>query len=169
MANPKSSALYLRSKGLTEQALAHSVPASAIVVLAPKWLDSDDDSDHEPALISDDAFTVLSSSCSRTPSLAPLNAEDAHIDIVPSLVREMFFHASSSSRAPCSRYNNYYSPNQKSSTTCEDIAAALLALQCLHAKPHLGASPSQPLVTHLPRQSQARHPLLLGTHGSSWL
>ena len=49
----------------------------------------------------------------------------------------------------------------------KDVAAALLALQCLHAEPRLGASPSQPLVTRLPRQSQARHPLLLGAHGSS--
>jgi len=86
--------------------------ASSFISPPPKWLDSDDDSDHEPALVSDDAFTVLSSSCSRAPSLAPLDAEDAP-------VRETFFRASSSSRAPCSRYNNYYSPNQKSSTTRE--------------------------------------------------
>lgn len=125
--------------------------SSSFISPPPKWLDSDDDLDHEPALTSDDALTVLSSSCSRAPSLAPLDAEDAHVDIVSSPVRETFFRAPSSSRAPRSRYNSHYSPDQKPSTTREDVAAALLAL---HAQPRLG--PSQPLVTRLPSQSQAR-------------
>ena len=124
---------------------------SSFISPPPKWLDSDDDLDHEPALTSDDALTVLSSSCSRAPSLAPLDTEDAHVDIVSSPVRETFFRTPSSSRAPHSRYNNHYPPNQKSSTSREDVAAALLAL---HAQPRLG--PSQPLVTRLPPQSQAR-------------
>ena len=98
----------------------------------PKWLDSDDDLDHEPALTSDDALTVFSSSCSRAPSLAPLDAEDPHVDIVSSPVRETFF------RAPSSRtYNKTYSPDAKPSATREDVAAALLAL---HSQPRLGPS-----------------------------
>ena len=113
----------------------------------PKWLDNDDALDHEPALTSDDALTVLSSSCSRAPSLAFLDAEDAHVDIVSSPVRETF-RASSSSRAPDSRYKSHYSPNQK--LTCEEVAAALLSL---HAQPRLG--PSQSPVTRLSPQSQA--------------
>lgn len=123
---------------------------SSFISPPPKWLDSDDDLDHEPALTSDDALTVLSSSCSRAPSLAPLDTEDAHVDIVSSPVRETFFRTPSSSRTPHSRYNNHYSQNQKSLTTREDVAAALLSL---HAQPRLGSS--QPLVTRLPPQSQA--------------
>ncbi|KAH9991822.1 hypothetical protein BJV77DRAFT_485770 [Russula vinacea] len=63
--------------------------SSAFISPPPKWLDSDDDLDHEPALTSDDALTVFSSSCSRAPSLAPLDAEDSHVDIVSSPVREI--------------------------------------------------------------------------------
>src|SRR6266851_757322 len=50
--------------------------------------------------------TVLSSSCSRAPSLALLDVEDAHIDVVSSPVREAFFRAPPSSRATLPRYNN---------------------------------------------------------------
>jgi hypothetical protein len=102
----------------------------------PKWLDSDDDFEHEPALISDDA---LSSSCSRAPSLAPLDSEDPHIDIVSSPVQDTFFRAFPSSRAaPLSRYNKPHPSNHaKPSTTREDVAAALLALR---AQPRLSSS-----------------------------
>lgn len=119
----------------------------------PKWLDSDDDLDHEPALTSDDALTVLSSSCSRAPSLAPLDGEDAHVDIVSSPVRETFFRPPPSSRAPLQRYNNSYPPNPKSSTSREDVAAALLAL---HAQPRLG--PSRPQLAHLPVRTESKQP-----------
>jgi len=111
----------------------------AFISPPPKWLDSDDDLDHEPALTSDDALTVFSSSCSRAPSLAPLDAEDPHVDIVSSPVRETFFRAPSS-RAPLPTYNKSYSPDTKSSATREDVAAALLALR---AQPRLG--PSRPV------------------------
>jgi hypothetical protein len=104
----------------------------------PKWLDSDDDLDHEPALTSDDALTVLSSSWSRAPSLAPLDAEDPHVDIVSSPVREIFFRAPSA-RAP---FPKSYSADTKSSATREDVAAALLAL---HSQPRLGPS-SRPVL-----------------------
>jgi hypothetical protein len=106
----------------------------------PNWLDSDDDLDHEPALTSDDALTVFSSSCSRAPSLAPLDADDPHVDIVSSPVREIFFRAPSS-RAPLPTYNKSYSPDSKSSATRQDVAAALLAL---HSQPRLG--PSRPVL-----------------------
>ena len=135
--------------------------SSSFISPPPKWLDSDDDLDHEPALTSDDALTVLSSSCSRAPSLAPLDAEDAHVDIVSSPVRETFFRAPSSSRAPRSRYNNHYSPNQKSATTREDVAAALLSL---HAQPRLG--PSRHWSPAFPLRVRPDPPLLLGAHGS---
>ena len=115
----------------------------------PKWLDSDDDLDHEPALTSDDALTVLSSSCSRAPSLALLDVEDTHVDIVSSPVRETFFRAPPSSRAPLPRYNNSYPPNMKSSTSREDVAAALLTL---HAQPRLG--PSRPLLARGPTRPE---------------
>jgi len=118
-----------------------------------KWLDSDDDFDYEPALTSDDALTVLSSSCSRAPSLAPLDAEDAHVDIVSSPVRETFFRPHPS-RAPLSRYNNKsYSTESKSSTTREDVAAALLSL---HAQPRLG--PFRPVLAQLPTQTESAPP-----------
>lgn len=129
----------------------------------PKWLDSDDDFDHEPALTSDDALTVFSSTWSRAPSLAPLDSEDTHVDIVTSPLRETFFRAAPSSRAAAAfptRYNNNsnksksYSPDAKtSSQTREDVAAALLAL---HAQPRLGPSQS---VHHIPTtQNEAPQP-----------
>jgi hypothetical protein len=119
----------------------------------PKWLDSDDDLDHEPALTSDDALTVLSSSYSRAPSLAPLDAEDPHVDIVSSPVREVFFRAPSS-RAPLPMYNKSYSPDTKSSVTREDVATALLAL---HSQPRLG--PSRPVLPRpLPKTEVAQPP-----------
>ena len=62
-----------------------------------------------------DTLTVLSCSSSRAPSLAPLNAEDAQVEIVSSQTEETFFRAPSSSRAPPSRYDNPHPPNQKSS------------------------------------------------------
>jgi hypothetical protein len=117
-----------------------------------KWLDSDDDLDHEPALTSDDALTVFSSSCSRAPSLAPLDAEDPHVDIVSSPVREIFFRAPSS-RAPLPTYNKSYSPDTKSSATREDVAAALLAL---HSQPRLG--PSRPVLPRPPPQTEVAQP-----------
>ena len=123
--------------------------SSAFISPPPKWLDSDDDLDHEPALTSDDALTVFSSSCSRAPSLAPLDAEDPHVDIVSSPVRENFFRAPPSSRAPVSRYNKPYSPDTKSSATREDVAAALLAL---HSQPRLG--PSRPVLPQPPEVAQ---------------
>lgn len=118
----------------------------------PKWLDSDDDLDHEPALTSDDALTVFSSSCSRAPSLAPLDAEDPHVDIVSSPVREIFFRAPSS-RAPLPAYNKSYSPDTKSSATREDVAAALLVL---HSQPRLG--PSRPVLPRPPPQIEVAQP-----------
>jgi hypothetical protein len=133
--------------------LSPIAPFSASFISPPtgKWLDSDDDLDPEPALTSDDALTVLSSSCSRAPSLAPLDGEDAHVDIVSSPVRETFFRPPPSSRAPLQRYNNSYAPNSKASTSREDVAAALLAL---HAQPRLG--PSQPQVADLPVRTEAK-------------
>ena len=132
--------------------LSPIAPFSATFISPPpKWLDSDDDLDPEPALTSDDALTVLSSSCSRAPSLAPLDGEDAHVDIVSSPVRETFFRPPPSSRAPLQRYNNSYAPNPKSSTSREDVAAALLAL---HAQPRLG--PSRPQLAHLPVRTEAK-------------
>jgi hypothetical protein len=118
----------------------------------PKWLDSDDDLDHEPALTSDDALTVFSSSCSRAPSLAPLDAEDPHVDIVSSPIREIFFRAPSS-RAPIPTYTKSYSPDTKSSATREDVAAALLAL---HSQPRLG--PSLPVLPRPPPQTEFTQP-----------
>jgi hypothetical protein len=114
--------------------------SAAFISPPPKWLDSDDDFEHEPALISDDA---LSSSCSRAPSLAPLDSEDPHIDIVSSPVQDTFFRAFPSSRAaPLSRYNKPHSSNHaKPSTTREDVAAALLALR---AQPRLSSSRPAP-------------------------
>ncbi|KAF8269259.1 hypothetical protein EI94DRAFT_1829056 [Lactarius quietus] len=121
----------------------------------PKWLDSDDDFEHEPALISDDA---LSSSCSRAPSLAPLDSEDPHIDIVSSPVQDTFFRAYPSSRAaPLSRYNKPHPSNHtKPSTTREDVAAALLALR---AQPRLSSSsrPALPNVMTQPAAVQTPH------------
>ncbi|KAH9961517.1 hypothetical protein BC827DRAFT_322929 [Russula dissimulans] len=117
-----------------------------------KWLDSDDDFDHEPALTSDDALTVFSSSCSRAPSLAPLDTEDTHVDIVSSPVRETFFRPHPS-RAPLSRHNKPYSTVPKPSTTREDVAAALLSL---HAQPRLG--PSRPGLAQLPTQTESAPP-----------
>jgi hypothetical protein len=118
----------------------------------PKWLDSDDDFEHEPALISDDA---LSSGCSRAPSLAPLDWEDPHIDIVSSPVQDTFFRAFPSSRAaPLSRYNT--SNHSKPSTTREDVAAALLALR---AQPRLSSSRSAlPNVRTQPAAETQHHP-----------
>jgi hypothetical protein len=125
--------------------------SSAFISPPPKWLDSDDD--FEPALTSDDALTVFSSSCSRAPSLAPLDAEDPHVDIVSSPVREIFFRAPPSSRAPVPRYNKPYSPDTKSSTTREDVAAALLTL---HSQPRLGPSrPVLPRTTNVTEAAQA--------------
>ena len=121
----------------------------------PKWLDSDDDLEHEPALISDDALTVFSSSCSRAPSLAPLDAEDAHVDILSSPVQEAFIRPSAPSRAPLSRYNKSYPPNAKSPTTREDVAAALLSLR---AQPRLG--PSRPVLVQLPSPTEDVEPPL---------
>jgi hypothetical protein len=114
--------------------------SAAFISPPPKWLDSDDDFEHEPALISDDA---LSSSCSRAPSLAPLDSEDPHVDIVSSPVQDTFFRAFPSSRtAPLSRYNKPRSSNHaKPSTTREDVAAALLALR---AQPRLSSSRPAP-------------------------
>ena len=129
----------------------------------PKWLDSDDDLDIEPALTSDDALTVLSSSYSRAPSLAPLDAEDPHVDIVSSPVREIFFRAPSS-RAPLPAYNKSYSPDTKSSVTREDVATALLAL---HSQPRLGPSrppprppPQTEVVQPSPRRTRVVTPSL---------
>jgi hypothetical protein len=119
----------------------------------PKWLDSDDDLDHEPALTSDDALTVLSSSWSRAPSLAPLDAEDPHVDIVSSPVREVFFRGSSS-RAPLPTYNKSYAPDTKSSATREDVAAALLAL---HSQPRFGPS-SRPVLPRPPPKMEVVQP-----------
>lgn len=122
----------------------------------PKWLDSDDDFEHEPALISDDA---LSSGCSRAPSLAPLDSEDPHIDIVSSPVQDTFYRAFPSSRAaPLSRYNKPHPSNHaKSPTTREDVAAALLALR---AQPRL--SSSRPVLSNVWTQpaaeTQQQHP-----------
>lgn len=115
-------------------------PASSVSP-PPKWLDSDDDFEPEPALISDDALTVHSSSCSRAPSLVPLDLEDPLIDIVSSPVQETFFRAFPSSRAaPLSRYNKPHPPNHsKPPTTREDVAVALLALR---AQPRLSSSRS---------------------------
>ena len=108
--------------------------SASFVSPSPKWLDSDDDFEHEPALISDDA---LSSGCSRAPSLAPLDSEDSHIDIVSSPVQDTFRAFPSSRAAPLSRYRP---PNHaKPSATREDVAAALLAL---HAQPRLSSSRS---------------------------
>src|SRR6266702_8437424 len=121
----------------------------------PKWLDSDDDFEHEPALISDDA---LSSGCSRAPSLAPLDSEDPHIDIVSSPVQETFFRAFPSTRAaPLSRYNKPHpSSHAKPSTTREDVAAALLALR---AQPRLSSSRSTlPNVWTQPAAETQPHP-----------
>ncbi|KAI0301056.1 hypothetical protein B0F90DRAFT_378749 [Multifurca ochricompacta] len=106
-----------------------------------RWLDSDDDLEHEPALTSDDAFTVPSSGCSRAPSMAPLETDDAHVDIVSSPAQETFFRSTAPPRAPFSRHNKPYPPHTKLSTTREDVAAALLAL---HAQPRFG--PSRPAV-----------------------
>ena len=130
--------------------------SAAFISPPPKWLDSDDDFEHEPALISDDA---LSSSCSRAPSLAPLDSEDPHIDIVSSPVQDTFFRAYPSSRtAPLSRYNKPHpSGHAKPSTTREDVAAALLALR---AQPRLGSSrPAPPNVwTAQPTAETQPHP-----------
>ena len=123
--------------------------SSAFISPPPKWLDSDDDLDHEPALTSDDALTVFSSSCSRAPSLAPLDTEDPHVDIVSSPVREIFFRAPPSSRAPLPSYNKSYSPDTKSSSTREDVAAALLTL---HSQPRLG--PSRSVLPRPPNQTE---------------
>jgi hypothetical protein len=47
--------------------------------------------------------------------LVPLDAEDAHIDILSSPIQEAFIHPSVPSHAPLSRYNNKsYPPNAKS-------------------------------------------------------
>jgi hypothetical protein len=127
--------------------------SSTFISPPPKWLDSDDDLDHEPALTSDDALTVFSSSCSRAPSLAPLDAEDPHVDIVSSPVRDVFFRAAPSSRAPLPRYNRSYSPDTKSSATREDIAAALLTL---HSQPRLG--PSRPVLPRATNQTEVAQP-----------
>ena len=127
--------------------------SSAFISPPPKWLDSDDDLDHEPALTSDDALTVFSSGCSRAPSLAPLDAEDPHIDIVSSPVRENFFRAPPSSRAPLPKYNKSYSPDTKSSSTREDVAAALLTL---HSQPRL--YPSRPVLPQPPNQTDFVQP-----------
>ena len=118
--------------------IAHISPSfpTNFISPPPKWLDSDDELEHEPALTSDDAFTVFSSSCSRAPSLAPSDTEDAHVDIVSSPVQEAFVRTSAPPRAPLSRYNKSYPPNTMSSTTREDVAAALLTL---HAQPRLGS------------------------------
>lgn len=131
-----------------------SPPPSPRMPFSPlsNWLDSDDDLDHEPALTSDDALTVFSSSCSRAPSLAPLDAEDPHVDIVSSPVRENFFRAPSS-RPPLPTYNKSYSPDTKSSATREDVAAALLAL---HSQPRLG--PSRPVLPRPPPQTEVAQP-----------
>jgi hypothetical protein len=118
----------------------------------PKWLDSDDDLDHEPALTSDDALTVFSSSCSRAPSPAPQDAEDPHVDIVSSPVREIFFRPPSS-RAPFPTYNKSYSQDAKSSATREDVAAALLALR---SQPRLG--PSRPVLPRPPPRTEVAQP-----------
>jgi hypothetical protein len=127
--------------------------SSAFISPPPKWLDSDDDLDHEPALTSDDALTVFSSSCSRAPSLAPLEADDPHVDIVSSPVREVFFRAPPSSRAPLPTYKESYSPDAKSSATREDVAAALLAL---HSRPRLG--PSRPVLPPPPPRTELALP-----------
>jgi len=118
--------------------MAHISPSfpTNFVSPPPKWLDSDDELEHEPALTSDDAFTVFSS-CSRAPSLTLSDTEDAHVDIVSSPVQEAFIRTSAPTRAPLSRYNKSYPPSIMSSTTREDVAAALLAL---HAQPRLGSS-----------------------------
>ncbi|KAH9055425.1 hypothetical protein EDB87DRAFT_1579827 [Lactarius vividus] len=134
-----------------------SPPLSAgFISPPPKWLDSDDDFEHEPALISDDA---LSSGCSRAPSLAPLDSEDPHIDIVSSPVQDTFFRAFPSSRAaPLSRYHKPLPSNHaKSPTTREDVAAALLALR---AHPRLSSSrPVLPNVWTQPAaETQQQHP-----------
>jgi hypothetical protein len=103
--------------------ISPSFPTNSIS-LPPKWLDSDD------------AFTVFSSSCSRAPSLAPSDTEDAHVDIVSSPVQEAFIRTSAPPRAPLSRHNKSYPSNTMSSTTREDVAAAPLTL---HAQPRLGS------------------------------
>lgn len=127
-------------------------PIAPFISPPPKWLDSDDDLDHEPALTSDDALTVFSSSCSRAPSLAPLDADDPHVDVVSSPVREIFFRAPSS-HAPLPKYNRSYSPDTKSSATREDVAAALLAL---HSQPRLG--PSRPVLLQPPPRTEVAQP-----------
>ena len=119
----------------------------------PKWLDSDDKLELEPALTSDDAFTVFSSSFSRAPSLAPSDREDAHVDIVSSPVQEAFIRTSAPPWAPLSRYNKSYLPITMSSTTREDVAAALLAL---HAQPRLGSS--RPPLVELSLQTENLDP-----------
>ena len=136
--------------------ISHIPPplSASFISPPPKWLDSDDDFEHEPALISDDA---LSSSCSRAPSLAPLDSEDPHIDIVSSPVQDTFFRVFPSSRAaPLSRYNKPHPSNStKPSTTREDVAAALLALR---AQPRLSSSrPALPSIGTQPA-AEMQHP-----------
>jgi hypothetical protein len=80
---------------------------------------------------------VFSSSCSRAPSLAPSDREDALVDIVSSSVQEASIRTSVPPWVPLSRYNKLYLPNTMSFTTREDVAAAL---PTLHAQPRLGSS-----------------------------
>ena len=124
-----------------------------IISPPPKWLDSDDDLEHEPALTSDGAFTVFSSSCSRAPSLAPPDTEDARVDIVSPPIQGAFIRTSAPPWAPLSRYNKSYLPITMSSTTREDVAAALLAL---HAQPRLGSS--RPPLVELSLQTENLDP-----------
>ncbi|KAI0058124.1 hypothetical protein BV25DRAFT_1317428 [Artomyces pyxidatus] len=106
-----------------------------------KWTGSDYDDvpDFEPALISDDALTALSSS-SRAPSLAPSDADvqDAYVDIVSSSpIHDIpFLRPSTPPRSSRSKFVT--ETDDKASMAREDVAAALLAL---HAYPRLGSSP----------------------------